>query len=104
MPTTKTPATHGLTAPTFIDLFAGIGGFRLGFESQGCRCVFSSEIDKWARQTYQANHDDLPHGDITGIEARDIPDHDILTGGFSMSGLQHLRCLQEKQFGHSSRL
>ncbi len=66
----------------FIDLFAGIGGIRLGFERNGMECVFSSEWDKSAQDTYEANFGERPHGDITQIEASDIPDHDILTGGF----------------------
>jgi DNA (cytosine-5)-methyltransferase 1 len=65
-----------------IDLFAGIGGIRLGFEAHGCECVFSSEWDADAQKMYQANHGDLPHGDITQIDPEDIPDHDILLGGF----------------------
>ena len=67
---------------TFIDLFAGIGGFRIAFENLGGKCVFSSEIDKYSRQTYQANFNDIPEGDITLIPANQIPDHDILTAGF----------------------
>jgi len=66
----------------FIDLFAGIGGMRLGFERAGGQCVFSSEIDRFARETYQANFGDEPAGDITEIDAGDIPDHDVLIGGF----------------------
>jgi len=66
----------------FIDLFAGIGGIRLGFESQGGRCVFSSEWDKYAQDTYEANFKERPYGDITEIEPSDIPNHDILLGGF----------------------
>lgn len=66
----------------FIDLFAGIGGFRLGFESQGGHCVFSSEWDIHAQKTYEANFGDTPHGDITQINPTDIPDHDVLLGGF----------------------
>ena len=66
----------------FIDLFAGIGGIRLGFEAYGGECVFSSEWNKYAQQTYQANFHEMPAGDITLINASDIPDHDILTGGF----------------------
>lgn len=66
----------------FIDLFAGIGGIRLGFESVGGRCVFSSEFDEDACKTYEANFGEHPSGDITGIEARDIPDFDILLAGF----------------------
>lgn len=66
----------------FIDLFAGIGGIRLGFESAGGRCVFSSEFDEDACKTYVANFGEHPSGDITKIEAKDIPDFDILLGGF----------------------
>lgn len=67
---------------TFIDLFAGIGGIRLGFESVGGECVFSSEFDEAACKTYEANFGEHPSGDITKIAASDIPDFDILLGGF----------------------
>lgn len=69
---------------TFIDLFAGIGGLRTAFEDAGGQCVFTSEWDKYAQQTYQANHrDNRPiAGDITEIDADDIPAHDILVAGF----------------------
>lgn len=67
---------------SFIDLFAGIGGIRLGFESAGGHCVFSSEFDKDACKTYEANFGEYPSGDITKIDAKDIPDFDILLGGF----------------------
>lgn len=66
----------------FIDLFAGIGGIRLGFESVGGKCVFSSEWDKDACKTYEANFGEHPSGDITKIDAKDIPDFDVLLGGF----------------------
>lgn len=66
----------------FIDLFAGIGGIRLGFEHVGGKCVFSSEFDKDACKTYEANFGEYPAGDITQIDAKDIPDFDILLGGF----------------------
>ena len=66
----------------FIDLFAGIGGIRLGFESVGGWCVFSSEWDKHAAKTYEANFGEKPSGDITKIDADEIPDFDILLGGF----------------------
>ena len=66
----------------FIDLFAGIGGIRLGFESIGGNCVFSSEFDKYACKTYEANFGEYPSGDITQIAAKDIPDFDILLAGF----------------------
>jgi len=66
----------------FIDLFAGIGGFRLAFQSLGGKCVFSSEWDKSAKQTYEANYGEYPYGDITQISEKDIPDHDVLCAGF----------------------
>lgn len=67
---------------TFIDLFAGIGGIRLGFESVGGKCIFSSEFDEDACKTYEANFGEHPAGDITKIDAKSIPDFDILLGGF----------------------
>jgi len=66
----------------FIDLFAGIGGIRQGFEDEKTKCVFSSEWDKFSQKTYEANFNEVPHGDITQIEAKDIPNHDILLAGF----------------------
>lgn len=66
-----------------IDLFAGIGGTRLGFQLTGqVKSVFSSEWDKFSQKTYRANFGETPEGDITKINAADIPDHDILVGGF----------------------
>jgi DNA (cytosine-5)-methyltransferase 1 len=67
---------------TFIDLFAGIGGLRQAFESSGGKCLFSSEWNKFSQQTYEANFGDVPQGDITKIDEKEIPDHDILVGGF----------------------
>lgn len=67
---------------SFIDLFAGIGGIRLGFESAGGHCVFSSEFDEDACKTYEANFGEHPAGDITKINTKDIPDFNILLGGF----------------------
>lgn len=77
----------------FIDLFAGIGGIRIPFDELGGACVFSSEIDKFARQTYQANFGGVPEGDITLIKPSDIPSFDLLLAGFpcqpfSQAGLQ----------------
>ena len=67
---------------TFIDLFAGIGGIRLGFQAYGGKCVFSSEWDAAAAQTYYANFGERPHGDIQKINPKDIPDFDVLLAGF----------------------
>ncbi|MEM2159737.1 MAG: DNA (cytosine-5-)-methyltransferase [Candidatus Nitrosotenuis sp.] len=67
---------------TFIDLFAGIGGMRLAFERAGGRCVFSSEWNEHSRQTYFKNFGEMPAGDITKINASEIPDHDVLIAGF----------------------
>ncbi|NLM17447.1 MAG: DNA cytosine methyltransferase [Candidatus Riflebacteria bacterium] len=78
---------------TFIDLFAGMGGFRLALESFGAKCVYSSEWDRHAQQTYRINFGDMPDGDITQVDEKDIPVHDILCAGFpcqafSISGKQ----------------
>ena len=66
----------------YIDLFAGIGGIRIPFDELGGECVFSSEWDEPAQQTYEANFGHRPHGDITAIPPESIPDHDILLAGF----------------------
>ena len=65
-----------------IDLFAGIGGIRLGFEAHGCETVFSSEWDKAAQDMYEANFGERPFGDINEIAPDEVPDHDILLAGF----------------------
>lgn len=69
---------------TFVDLFAGIGGLRKGFNEIGGHCVFTSEWNKYAQQTYAANYrDNHPlHGDITEIRSEEVPDHDVLLAGF----------------------
>lgn len=82
-----------LTGYSFIDLFAGIGGFRLTLESFGANCVYSNEWDEYAQKTYYENFGDMPEGDITKVDASTIPDHDILCAGFpcqafSISGKQ----------------
>lgn len=66
----------------FIDLFAGIGGIRLAFQNQGGKCVFTSEWDKFAKKTYDANFGEVPFGDITKIKENEIPEHDLLVAGF----------------------
>jgi len=77
----------------FIDLFAGMGGFRIALERNESECVYSSEWDKYAQITYKNNFGELPEGDITKVDISKIPDHDILCGGFpcqafSISGKQ----------------
>ena len=67
---------------TFIDLFAGIGGMRIAYESAGGHCVYSNEWNKYSQQTYFANFGEQPEGDITKVDAASIPDHDILVAGF----------------------
>ncbi len=82
----------------FIDLFAGIGGFRLGLQRIGGQCVFTSEWDKFAQKTYEQWFGDRPYGDINQINPRDIPDHDVLAAGFpcqpfSIAGVSKKRSL-----------
>ena len=78
------PVETGKNDFTFIDLFAGIGGMRLGFERAGGRCIFTSEWNNWAQQTYTENfgHDGPLIGDIVPYDANEIPDHDVLLAGF----------------------
>ena len=78
---------------TFIDLFAGLGGFRIALESLGAKCVYSNEWDIAAQEVYTANFGDTPEGDITKVDEKSIPAHDILCAGFpcqafSISGKQ----------------
>jgi DNA (cytosine-5)-methyltransferase 1 len=86
---------------TFIDLFAGIGGFRQAFQSAGGKCVFSSEWDKYAKKTYEANYGEAPYGDIRGIDKKEIPNHDVLCAGFpcqpfSLAGVSKKNSLGRK--------
>ncbi len=76
------PLVYRAKQPRFIDLFCGIGGFRIAFEKQGAKCVFSSDYDKFSQQSYEANYGEKPHGDIHSVAVADIPAHDILCGGF----------------------
>lgn len=88
---------------TFIDLFAGIGGLRRGFEAQNGRCVFTSEWDKHAVKTYRANFPDAeePWGDITKIEPSDIPDHDVLLAGFPCQPFSLAGVSKKKSLGRA---
>jgi DNA (cytosine-5)-methyltransferase 1 len=86
---------------SFIDLFCGIGGFRIAFEKAGGRCVFSSDWDKYSQITYAANFGEKPHGDIHTVAVSDIPAHDILCGGFpcqpfSLAGVSKKNSLGRK--------
>lgn len=67
---------------TFIDLFAGIGGFRIPMQELKGKCVFTSEFNSYAQKTYELNFGEVPSGDITKLDLNTIPKHDILTGGF----------------------
>ena len=85
----------------FIDLFCGIGGFRIAFEKAGGQCVFSSDWDKFSQITYAANFGEKPHGDIHAVAVADIPPHDILCGGFpcqpfSLAGVSKKNSLGRK--------
>jgi DNA (cytosine-5)-methyltransferase 1 len=85
----------------FIDLFCGIGGFRIAFESIGAKCVFSSDWDKFSQVTYAANFGEKPIGDIRAVPVADIPAHDVLCGGFpcqpfSLAGVSKKNSLGRK--------
>ena len=85
--------SNKLKSYRFIDLFAGLGGFRLALESFGAECVYSSEWDKAAQEVYKKNFGEIPDGDITKVDENTIPPHDIICAGFpcqafSISGKQ----------------
>lgn len=89
-----TDKKNALTNYTFIDLFAGLGGFRLALESFGANCIFSCEIEKSVREVYTKNFNSIPCGNIEEIKEDQIPKHDILCAGFpcqsfSISGKQN---------------
>lgn len=85
----------------FIDLFAGIGGFRLGFESVGAKCVFSSEIDPHACEMYELNFGENPYCDITQLDPHDVPDFDVLCAGFPCQAFSI--CGKQKGFYDETR-
>ena len=98
------PAPMTDTTFRFIDLFAGIGGFRIAMEAAGGKCVFTSEIDRWCRETYTANFDtNHPlRGDIREVHEDDIPDFDVLVAGFpcqpfSIAGVSKKRALGQPE-------
>ncbi|HDO06412.1 MAG TPA: DNA (cytosine-5-)-methyltransferase [Bacteroidetes bacterium] len=85
----------------FIDLFAGIGGFRIAFQNAGGKCVFTSEWDKHAKKTYEANFGEVPYGDIRKTNKKEIPEHDVLCAGFpcqpfSLAGVSKKNSLGRK--------
>jgi DNA (cytosine-5)-methyltransferase 1 len=85
----------------FIDLFAGIGGFRLALESLGGKCVMSSEWDRYAQKTYKAWFDEVPAGDIRQIERESIPDHDVLAAGFPCQPFSIAGVSKKKSLGRA---
>ena len=86
----------------FIDLFAGIGGLRMAFEQAGARCCYSSEWNEFSQITYEANFGENPEGDITKVEAADIPDHDILVAGFPCQPFSIAGVSKKKSLGRST--
>ncbi|WP_418969081.1 DNA cytosine methyltransferase [Alloscardovia omnicolens] len=86
---------------TFIDLFAGIGGIRQAFEDDNTMCVFSSEWDKYAAKTYEANFHEVPAGDITQISEKDIPNHDVLLAGFPCQPFSNIG--KREGFAHATQ-
>ncbi len=86
---------------TFIDLFAGIGGFRIALERLGGRCLFSSEWDRYAQRTYREWFDDAPAGDITKIDPATIPDHHVLAAGFPCQPFSIAGVSKKKSLGRA---
>jgi len=101
VPSRKRKPSNPRSAFRFIDLFAGIGGMRIAFESAGGECVFSSEWDKHAQRTYEWNFGETPHGDITQIEAEVIPDFDVLLAGFPCQPFSSIG--RREGFGHPTQ-
>lgn len=89
-----------MTKFTFIDLFAGIGGTRLGFERAGGKCIFSSEWNPTAQKTYFENFGEIPYGDIRKIHIKKIPKHDVLVAGFPCQPFSIAGVAKKKSLGH----
>lgn len=86
---------------TFIDLFAGIGGFRLGLEKTGGKCLFTCEWDRYAQKTYNRWFGDVPHGDIRELDISTIPDHDIMAAGFPCQPFSIAGVSKKKSLGRA---
>lgn len=87
---------------TFIDLFAGIGGMRIGFEKAGGTCVYSNEWNKYCQQTYFANFGEQPEGDITLVNENMIPYHDVLVAGFPCQPFSIAGVSKKKSLGRAT--
>lgn len=87
---------------TFIDLFAGIGGMRIAFQKAGGCCVYSNEWDRFCQQTYEANFGVKPDGDITKVDAKKIPDHDVLVAGFPCQPFSIAGVSKKKSLGRAT--
>lgn len=85
----------------FIDLFAGIGGFRAALGKLGGTCVFSSEWDRYSQRTYKKWYDETPEGDIRKIRPAEIPDHDVLAAGFPCQPFSIAGVSKKKSLGHA---
>lgn len=85
----------------YIDLFAGIGGFRAALTKLGGTCVFSSEWDRYSQKTYKAWYGEIPHGDIRKILPKDIPDHDVLAAGFPCQPFSIAGVSKKKSLGQA---
>jgi len=98
----QTPPVFNLGLPfTFIDLFSGIGGLRLGLERVGGRCIYSNEWDKYAQKTYRKWFGEIPEGDIRKVKPVDIPDHDILAAGFPCQPFSIAGVSKKKSLGRA---
>jgi DNA (cytosine-5)-methyltransferase 1 len=86
---------------TFIDLFAGIGGFRIALKELGGKCAYSCEWDKYSQKTYKAWFDETPHGDIRQVKPKDIPDHDVLAAGFPCQPFSIAGVSKKKSLGRA---
>lgn len=85
----------------FVDLFAGIGGFRIALERLGGKCIFSSEWDKYCQKTYKAWFGEIPHADIRKVKPSEIPDHDILAAGFPCQPFSIAGVSKKKSLGRA---